>query len=310
MSEVQELLALNPTSRVRAYFQLLRPPNLFTLPGDVLVGTAVGGALLNPGSFLLAVFSVLFLYESGIVLNDYADRFVDRRERPTRPIPCGAVPASNALILGLGLMGLGIAFAYSLSVFTGHLSVALSGFILLYNFSLKHSPLLGPPVMAGCRVFSVLMGYSVTIEYSLEIRGILLCSAVFLYTLGICLVARDETRDAPPSFPKLSLPLILATPVWLVLLVLTQPSTATTLAFLFIALTGSEILFKAYRIRRQELPLPPYIGQLIRLMIPVQAALYLLSSPRAGLNEILTVAVFAIFFRLFASLSSKFFYQS
>ena len=74
---------------LRNYLLLIRLPNTFTVPPDILVGYFVLGhqdsadALSLP---LLIVSSVL-LYISGIVFNDLFDLEEDKIDSPNRPLP-------------------------------------------------------------------------------------------------------------------------------------------------------------------------------------------------------------------------------
>ena len=50
--------------------------------------------------FALMVSSGL-LYVAGIVLNDYFDIEIDKRERPSRPLPSGNISKGHALAIAL-----------------------------------------------------------------------------------------------------------------------------------------------------------------------------------------------------------------
>ncbi|MGQ9575201.1 MAG: UbiA family prenyltransferase, partial [Thermoguttaceae bacterium] len=92
---------------MRAYFELLRLPNIFTALADVMMGFLFTHAAIGPRQrwmlgFLLAASGLL--YAAGVVLNDLWDREVDARERPGRPIPSGRVSVGAAKRLGWGLL--------------------------------------------------------------------------------------------------------------------------------------------------------------------------------------------------------------
>lgn len=69
---------------------LVRLPAVLSVPGDVLLGAAMSGRRTG-GRTLLLTGSSSLLYLAGMALNDWADREVDARERPERPIPSGRV---------------------------------------------------------------------------------------------------------------------------------------------------------------------------------------------------------------------------
>ncbi len=82
--------------RLHAWAELLRAPAAFTVPGDVLAGTAAAGTRPT-GRTALAAGASLCLYEAGMALNDWADREEDATARPTapcRPAASGPAPPS------------------------------------------------------------------------------------------------------------------------------------------------------------------------------------------------------------------------
>src|SRR5262245_49488641 len=99
-------------SRLRAYAQLVRLPNLPSALADIGLGALVAGALPSRwGVFLLLALSSACLYSAGMVWNDYFDVEQDKRERPERPIPSGRVTRREAARLGGSLFAGGLLFA-------------------------------------------------------------------------------------------------------------------------------------------------------------------------------------------------------
>src|SRR5438876_11164896 len=97
---------------LRAWLQLFRVPNLFTVPGDPLAGflLATGGRI--DARVVFAILASLFLYAAGLAMNDLADFDEDRRERPKRPLASGAISRGAAWIAtgNLVIFGLGMCF--------------------------------------------------------------------------------------------------------------------------------------------------------------------------------------------------------
>lgn len=191
------------TGKLRAYFELLRFPAVFTALADVTMGFLVTqGELHPPGTFaLLATISGL-LYLSGMVLNDVFDAEVDARERPHRPIPSGRVSYRAALILGAVLMGLGLFVSLHIGEHTSHQSpafvtIALAVCILLYDGWAKRTPI-GPFVMGGCRLLNVLLGMSLASAavgvqlWPWTTTEWLLAAGVGIYIVGVTVFARGE----------------------------------------------------------------------------------------------------------------------
>ena len=99
--------------KIKAWLELLRLPNLFTVPGDVLVGWCLMGGLAHGiWPICLTITASLCLYATGLLLNDVMDVRVDTRERPQRPIPSGRVSLRSVLAVTplLGTLGLVLAW--------------------------------------------------------------------------------------------------------------------------------------------------------------------------------------------------------
>ena len=106
----------NPHSRssagrtALAVFQLSRLPAVFSAWADILVGQGIAAGRIDfskPILYWLLV-ATTGLYLSGMIFNDVADRKIDLRERPGRPIPSGRVSLNLAAGLGLVLLSGGL----------------------------------------------------------------------------------------------------------------------------------------------------------------------------------------------------------
>ena len=160
---------------LQGYLRLLRPANLPTAAADVLAGAAIGGAVSATAIWELEVsWSVLSLlaaasmslYAGGVVLNDYFDAGIDKRERPERPIPSGIITKRNALIFGLIWLVIGIALAALVHREAMIIALALVFFILLYDGLMKNWPFPGALTMGICRGLNLLLGISVLGDFS------------------------------------------------------------------------------------------------------------------------------------------------
>jgi len=126
---------------------------------NALAGSALAGAALGAASAV--AFSLVFslYYVGGMYLNDAFDRHFDRRERPERPIPSGAVSAMTVFMLGFSMLGAGVlgtfwlAHAARLASTDGAVvsGLVLAGLVILYDAYHKQNPL-SPLLMGLCRV--------------------------------------------------------------------------------------------------------------------------------------------------------------
>jgi 4-hydroxybenzoate polyprenyltransferase len=174
---------------------LLRPPNVFTAFADALAGLvvllALGISVPDRACAILLASGALYL--SGIVLNDVFDREIDARERPTRPIPSGAVSVVTATLLGCLLMASGIAIAWWIGRGSGTVALILAGCILLYDGGAK-STKVGPLVMGTCRGLDLALGLSTGLPLTSTWPAIAIAGPIVLalYVAGLTYIARDE----------------------------------------------------------------------------------------------------------------------
>jgi 4-hydroxybenzoate polyprenyltransferase len=137
--------------------ELVRAPAALTVPGDTLTGGAAAGWPFGLGTLGLGLASTC-LYWAGMALNDFADREIDARERPERPIPSGRVTPDEALGVAVSLTLAGLSIA---TIFGGRQALAvaapLAACVWAYDLVLKPTPA-GPPAMAACRSLDVLLG--------------------------------------------------------------------------------------------------------------------------------------------------------
>lgn len=187
----------SPTSRTAlAIFQLCRLPALFSAWADILLGRGLAQGRIefgNPTLYWLIV-STTGLYLSGMIFNDVADRQIDLRERPGRPIPSGRVSLNLAVGSGLLLLSAGLiasAVAGPKSVMIG-LLIAIAA--QSYNFILKGN-LAGCFVMGLCRGLNLLLGASPTIGWPLNDPLPISFAVIYtLYVAGLTWFARQESE--------------------------------------------------------------------------------------------------------------------
>ena len=199
------------TPRTKSWLQLCRAPNLFTVPGDPLAGcllAAGSGAIFGPGLAAVILASLCF-YIFGLLLNDIMDLPEDRHERPSRPLPSGAVkPAHAALAAAFtACAGLAVcAFAGKKVLICG---AAIVIAVAAYDCGIKKIPILGSLNMGACRGLNVLLGAHLAPSFTA--LSLIAAALVAAYITGVTLLARTETKNPaiPPLIGKLIRALIL-----------------------------------------------------------------------------------------------------
>lgn len=181
-----------------SWLQLLRLPNLLTVPGDPLAGFLLAGGgtrEINLMSLVPCIATGLLLYSAGVISNDWFDREEDKRERPERPIPSGRINPHAAILAAgaMAILGLGSAALAGIPVLLT--AAALVALILGYNSGLKRIPVLGPIVMGTCRGLNLLLGAAgVGHEGIFEGSALMAAIGLVLYVASVTVVAAGETR--------------------------------------------------------------------------------------------------------------------
>jgi 4-hydroxybenzoate polyprenyltransferase len=193
---------------LRQYLLLIRAPNLFTVPSNIMAGYFALTPANNTdlGQLFSLIISSIFLYISGIVLNDYFDIEVDRKERPNRPLVSGRITKRSALIIaGASIITANfVAFLVSWAILM--ISASLTAVIIAYNYRLKRNAVSNPLTMASARFLNVVLGGSSALGLSLVIHQdhmilVFVGFSLFLYTAAISVLSRKEIAD--PENPSL-----------------------------------------------------------------------------------------------------------
>lgn len=187
-------LAVSPRSTgtslsLRAYLELLRPPNLVTAGADVVAGSAVAG-FGNAATIPWLVLASVCLYGGGVVLNDFFDRELDKRERPERPIPSGRVSPTAGALFGISISALGIVVALVVNPIAGALAGTIAVSTYVYDAWGKRSAILGPVNMGLCRGLNLLLGVA-AVPAILE-SAWAVAFLPFVYITGVTALSRGE----------------------------------------------------------------------------------------------------------------------
>lgn len=177
----------------------MRPANILTAITDVMAGIAISGFLLagygdtqSVLQFVCLIFATIGLYGGGVVFNDVFDATLDRIERPERPIPSGIISRTEAIVLGVYLLVLGVIGAFSVGELQGIIALCIAIAALVYNKWGKHHTQLGPLNMGLCRGLNLLLGMSILPESLLRNGWFALVPV--LYIAAITMISRDEVH--------------------------------------------------------------------------------------------------------------------
>jgi 4-hydroxybenzoate polyprenyltransferase len=198
--------------KLRQYLLLVRLPNVFTTPSNILVGYLATTPPAEANGFHLAALMVSsgLLYIAGIVLNDYFDVEVDRRERPSRPLASGSISKERAMSIALIALAAANAIALAVSPASMAISAALTAAIIAYDYRLKRSPA-GPFAMGSTRFLNVILGASPALSAAVASGGravpvpgiwtaaIFAATSLFVYIIAIMILSKKEVGNEKPN---------------------------------------------------------------------------------------------------------------
>lgn len=188
------------SSAIINYFILVRIPNVLTTISNILLGYIFFTSVDHFDYFdmILLISISAFLYIGGMVLNDYLDIKIDKKERPWRPLPSNKISKKNALIITI------ISFLYSLTIsfiigwYTFIITLIMVTLIFLYNRFLKNT-ICGPINMGFIRSLNVLLGASQSIFLMdgdiFDNRFFIPLLSEFLYVSAISILSKNEIKD-------------------------------------------------------------------------------------------------------------------
>lgn len=188
------------SSAIINYFILVRIPNVLTTISNILLGYIFFTNVDHFDYFdmILLISISAFLYIGGMVLNDYLDIKIDKKERPWRPLPSNKISKKNALIITF------ISFLYSLTIsfiigwYTFIITVTMVILIFSYNRFLKNT-ICGSINMGIIRSLNVLLGASQSIFLigggMFDTRFFIPLLSEFLYVSAITILSQNETKD-------------------------------------------------------------------------------------------------------------------
>lgn len=292
--------------------QLLRVPNLFTVPGDPTAGFFLAVAAAGRAGFpadhrLFGIVLVsLLAYCTGLLQNDYFDLEEDRKERPNRPLPANKVQPSTVFRTSILFAAAALLLSFRTAFETGILTAMLLLAVTAYNHTGKRIAIVGPLLMGCCRGLNLLLGASL-----LGVAGILnpavVTGAVFLclYIAAVTHIAAGETaRYRAGGFRWI--PASLLSALFLSLVVLAGPGFSGMWVFGLPA--AAAVLWAIYcgSLLVKDAP-PPVIqktiGRFIRGLLLIQAAL----AGTAGLSGLIVVCLLLAAWPVSQKLAKRFY---
>ena len=178
--------------RLLPVLRLCRIGMWFSPAADVLAGAAVAEVAFD-GAVARAMLASMLLYGAGMVWNDIADRELDAIQRPERPLPRGDLSQRFAAMLGVALLGAGLAVT---PCFTHHALIA--SLVMFYDFLGKRLEWLAALTMGTLRALNLGTGLQLAAADAPETarRALLLAALCYgIYIVAVTIVGIFE--DTP-----------------------------------------------------------------------------------------------------------------
>ena len=178
--------------RLLPVLRLCRIGMWFSPAADVLAGAAVAEVAFD-GAVARAMLASMLLYGAGMVWNDIADRKLDAVQRPERTLPRGDLSPTFAAVLGVALLGAGLAVTPCLA---HHALIA--SLVMFYDFLGKRLEWLAALNMGTLRALNLGTGLQLAAADAPETvrRALLLAALCYgIYIVAVTIVGIFE--DTP-----------------------------------------------------------------------------------------------------------------
>ena len=183
----------------RAWLQIARISNTPTVVSNAIAGAVLVSTSPDGGTVALVAIAMALFYTAGMVLNDIADAEIDRRQRPERPIPSGAISPRAAQTAFAALIGAGVAILAVLDWRALVAGLVLVALIIAYDFWHKGNAL-SPVLMAACRAMVyVVAAFAVAGALNDDVWGA--AAMLLVYVVGLTQVAKAEGSGIAARWP-------------------------------------------------------------------------------------------------------------
>ena len=187
-------------STVINYLRLVRIANVFTTVSNIILGYFFFTNINNLDYFIIVKLIAIsaMLYIGGMVLNDYFDIKIDKKERPWRPLSSNKITKKNALVIILFSFSYSLIFSFIIGLNTFIITLIMIALIFLYNKFLKNT-IYGPINMGVIRSLNILLGSSQSLslleESIFDVRFLIPVFSEFFYVYAITILSKNETKE-------------------------------------------------------------------------------------------------------------------
>lgn len=186
-------------SSASAWLRLARISNTPTVVSNTIAGAVLAATAADAATVALVAVAMALFYTAGMILNDVMDLAVDRRERPDRPLPSGAVSRGQAIAAATSLFAGGLALLAAEGAAPLLAGIGLVALIVLYDAWHKGNPF-SPVLMGACRALVYFVAaFAVAGEVAVEVATA--AAVLLIYIVGLTQVAKAEGGGLLAAWP-------------------------------------------------------------------------------------------------------------
>jgi len=186
-------------STAAAWLQLARVSNTPTVVSNAVAGAMLASTAADAGTIAVVAVAMALFYTAGMILNDVLDEEVDRRERPERPLPSGAVSRHAAIGAVVALFVAGEALLAGEGGEPFLAGLGLVALIVGYDAWHKGNPL-SPVLMGGCRALVYVVA-ALAVAGTVNVEVWAAAGVLLLYIVGLTQVAKAERGGIVGAWP-------------------------------------------------------------------------------------------------------------
>jgi hypothetical protein len=186
-------------SWVDPWLRMARVSNTPTTVSDTVAGAVLVAPFAPAGPVAVVAVAIALFYTAGMILNDVMDLAIDRRERPERPLPSGAVSVRAAVAAVVALFVVGELLLVLRDWRAAAAGLGLIALIVLYDAWHKGNAI-SPVLMGACRAMVyVVAGLAIAGALNAELWGA--AALMLVYVVGLTQVAKAEGGGLTARWP-------------------------------------------------------------------------------------------------------------
>ncbi|MFH1420684.1 MAG: UbiA family prenyltransferase [Candidatus Aenigmatarchaeota archaeon] len=133
-----------PIRIMNVFLEIIRPKNCIMAFIAVWVGCLIAaGTPVFSNLILYTMVSAFVICAAGMIVNDYFDMYVDKINKPKRPLPSGRIDPKTAIFYAVVLFAIGIVLAYLVNAYVFAIAIINAVVAIMYAWRVKRFKFIG-----------------------------------------------------------------------------------------------------------------------------------------------------------------------